>query len=136
MPRTGKGQVAPGEPYGQRAQLEEQMAASPMAGNQPPDLHQAAVQGAAAMPPPPEGGLLKGPSTRPNEPITAGADFGPGPGRPAQAMGSKAYDRKRVLAEQIQMAAELTGNPRLQRMAQRMVPRQDTTPSQLGPPRL
>lgn len=125
MPRTGKGQVAPGETYGDRQQLEQTMDAAPMAAAPPVDdghLHQRAVEGATQMAPPsPEGGLLKQPSSRPQEPITAGMPIGAGPGQ--EALGVTATPQTERLRNQLQMAAEITGNPRIAMMAQRMIKR-------------
>jgi len=66
--------AARGQTYGKRKQQEDAQRAVPMRrspvevqGNQPP------------RPVPAAPGSLVGPSTRPEEPITAGANFGPGP---------------------------------------------------------
>lgn len=85
--------VAPGQQYGQRIAQERAQQAVPLAGATSP--------GPAAAPspsaPPPSGGMptllsgpppglltpLDAPTQRPDEPITAGMDVGPGPGRAA-----------------------------------------------------
>lgn len=78
--------AAPDQDYGQmKAQLDAQRVA-PMAGTAPmppaaptgtPD------QGAAPSAPAYQGGAFNAPSSRPNEPVTAGVDIGPGPGSSA-----------------------------------------------------
>lgn len=62
-------QTVPGQQYGKQAEQERSMAAVPMA---PPP----------GPPPIAPGGLpsLDSPTMRPNEPVTAGAALGPGPG--------------------------------------------------------
>ena len=66
-----------GQTYGEgAAQARAQQAVSP--GSAPSDVQ--AQQQAAVQRPRPGQISLTGPSSRPDEPITAGADFGPGPG--------------------------------------------------------
>jgi hypothetical protein len=70
-----------GQTYGEgAAQARSQQAVSP--GSAPSDVQ--AQQQAAAQRPRPGQISLTAPSARPDEPITAGAEFGPGPG-PAAA---------------------------------------------------
>ena len=83
----------------------------------PAALHQQAISGAAGMEPPPPGGLLGQPSARPNEPITAGMAMGAGPGPEAVPGLPPQVQRTATLLRQ---AAEITGNPRLAQMADRM----------------
>ena len=65
-----------GQTYGEGAQQQRaQQAVSP--GSAPSDVQ--AQQQAAAQRPRPGAVSLTAPSQRPDEPITAGADFGPGP---------------------------------------------------------
>jgi len=73
---AARGQVAKGQTYGKRKQQEDAMRAIPM--NRPPAEIQA--RQAARRPRPAAPGSLTAPTTRPNEPITAGAPFGEGPG--------------------------------------------------------
>ena len=70
---SARGQVAKGQTYGKRKQQEEAMRAVPMA---PSPTGTAPV----TRPQPAAPGSLTAPTTRPNEPITAGAPFGAGPG--------------------------------------------------------
>ena len=75
--QSGKGTQAaryvPGLPYGQgQATMKQQMAA-PMAG----------PSSVAGMPQLPSMTPLTAPTERPDEPVTAGMDFGPGPGSEA-----------------------------------------------------
>lgn len=67
--------VAPGGKYGERKQLMEQQQAAPMAAQQ--KIPNKAV-GMEAKPLPLVG--LTEPTQRPNEPLTQGSPFGPGPG--------------------------------------------------------
>lgn len=67
-------QAAPGQTYGDRAGQERAQQAVPMGS--PPS----AVRASAAPPPP-----LNAPSSRPDEPLTAGMPFGEGPGPEAVA---------------------------------------------------
>jgi len=100
MPRKARTQrpvAAPGQQYGmnqdqikaqqvmplpdRRGPVSSPVGAAPLPGGaapQPPDALAAAEQ----MQPPPEGGMLAA-SGRPDEPITAGLDIGPGPGSSA-----------------------------------------------------
>ena len=64
----------PSEGYGQSAAMQRQQQAVPMSG--PADLPRSR----------PEPTDLFAPSQRPDEPVTAGADFGPGPGSEALPM--------------------------------------------------
>lgn len=122
MPRAKKAQIAPGEPYGERQQLEAMAAAAPMADasmmpivGDPAMMQQAAVQQATAMPP--NDGILTRPDTAPNRPITAGLPSGAGPGPEALNIQNR---RQQQLQRQLQLAAETTGNPKLQEMADRV----------------
>lgn len=92
-PRNGGGASAPGAlsqrkvphlersglPYGENKAVNEQQSAAPMSpqgapgGGGPPSPRQGAQRG-------PNG--VFGPSERPQEPLTAGVDFGPGRGAP------------------------------------------------------
>lgn len=78
--------AAPDQAYGdQKAQLDAQRIA-PMAGTAPmPHPAPVAPQGQGQQAAPPSapqfpGGPFNAPSARPNEPVTAGVDIGPGPG--------------------------------------------------------
>ena len=88
-------QVAPGQTYGKATQQMEAQRAVPM-GRSP-------VETAAQAPRPVPGtlGALTRPTERPNEPITAGATFGPGPGPEvmgfASTSGNAALDELRMI---------------------------------------
>lgn len=78
--------AAPDQAYGDKTAQMNQQRIAPMGGATPmPPAAQAASGGAAAGPQLPaySGGDFAGPSSRPNEPITAGVDIGPGPGSAA-----------------------------------------------------
>jgi len=76
---AARGQVAKGQTYGKRKQQEDAMRAVPMAPS-PTGTAQP-----VRRPTPNAAGSLTAPTARPNEPITAGAPFGAGPG--PEAMG-------------------------------------------------
>jgi len=71
---AARGQVAKGQTYGKRKQQEDAMRAVPMAPS-PTGTAQP-----VRRPTPNAAGSLTAPTARPNEPITAGAPFGEGPG--------------------------------------------------------
>ena len=74
--------AAPDQAYGDKtAQLNQQRIA-PMAGTAPLPPAATPASGQAAPPQMPayQGTALDAPSSRPNEPVTAGVDIGPGPG--------------------------------------------------------
>ena len=71
---AARGQVAKGQTYGKRKQQEDAMRAVPMAPS-PTGTPQP-----VRRPTPNAPGSLTAPTARPNEPITAGAPFGEGPG--------------------------------------------------------
>jgi len=73
---AARGQVAKGQTYGKRKQQEDAMRAVPM-GRAPSEVQ---AQQVARRPQPAAPGSLTAPTTRPMEPITAGASFGAGPG--------------------------------------------------------
>ena len=62
--------------YGERKQLEDAQRAIPLAS--PPSAQRTSASPSAAGPMPLPS--LTAPTSRPTEPLTAGADFGPGPG--------------------------------------------------------
>lgn len=88
-------QVAPGQTYGEGAAQMRSQQAVPM-GRSP-------VETAPQRPRPVPGtiGALTRPTERPNEPITAGAPFGPGPGPEvmgaASVSGNAALDELRMI---------------------------------------
>jgi hypothetical protein len=79
-----------------------------MGGSQAPDLMAIAQKMRG------ETGLLQAPTARPNEPVTAGMNYGPGPGREAlaQPYGSP-------LADMMMQLARATGDPYFNDLAQR-----------------
>lgn len=96
-----KRMVAPGQTYGKATEQMASQRVVPMGGS--PTEVQGRQQ--AKQPPLPP---LNAPTTRPNEPITAGAPFGPGPG-PLGA-GIPAFDAKAAALEQLKMIAQLEQN--------------------------
>lgn len=68
----------PAERQGQREQLAQQQAAAPLSRGGPPTP---GAGGAGNATPPPQG--IFGPSTQPNQPLTAGNPLGAGPGDPS-----------------------------------------------------
>ncbi len=123
MPRAkatpGMNQVAPGETYGERQELEAMIDAQPMPDRRMAsdgDLQMAATQTAGAMSPQIEsGGVLGRASSRPKEPITAGLGRGAGPGPEALQMPTRQQDK---LRQQLATAAEITHNPTIMKMAE------------------
>lgn len=121
MPRARKNtqpvQVAPGETYGRRQELEQMQAQQPLpavSGQIDPQLFPAARDAALNMPAPEPGGIL-GREPVGNQPLQAGLSQGPGPGPEAIRMPTNRRDR---LRQQLELAAELTNNDRLRQMAQ------------------
>lgn len=130
MPRARKPpDVAPGQTYGDRQAMEQMVDAGPPLPTGD-DLHNHAVQGASQMAPPPPGGILGGPSIRPNEPVTAGADRGPGPG-PEVLNPLPVKERQTVRL--LQQAAAATNNPKLAEMARRAQQPVGRRPVKRGP---
>lgn len=102
--------VPGGLPYGQAGRLEDAQRALPLAAV--PEPAPSDVLAAATQMAPPQA-LLARPTTRPAEPVTAGAPVGPGPGREALGARPRVSD---ILAE---IAAELDDDPNLMLLAQR-----------------
>lgn len=94
--------VASGGEYGERKATEDLMASAPMA---------------QAPAPPRPTMTLAGPTTRPNEPITAGAAFGAGPGNDVLPMPPQAPDETATLIRQL---ATIYPDPDLLRLVQRL----------------
>jgi len=67
-----------GLPYGQNQELNAEQAAAPLAQTPGPGAAAPSPGSGPAMPPPPT--PFAAPTERPNEPVTAGAALGPGPG--------------------------------------------------------
>lgn len=87
--------AAPGQPYGQRGQQEQAQAVAPMASKDPMAV-----------------GAF-GPTSRPQEPPTAGVDFGPGPGAPRPPVGPSRLQLLSVMNELV------GGDPDIERMIAR-----------------
>lgn len=90
-------QAYKGQPYGEATQQMESQSAVPIA--------QAPTDQTPPPPTPGQIGSLTAPTERPNEPITAGMDFGPGPNadvfgnlRPAPGSNSDLAERVRAIA--------------------------------------
>jgi len=105
--------VPTGLPYGQAGQLERQMAAAPLAqAGQPGGFD--AVMAAAASHPGGEGLVgLDAPSTRPQQPVTAGLSIGAGPGPEVLGRMAPPAGRPRLAPLLTQMGDD-TDNPRIQ----------------------
>jgi hypothetical protein len=104
-----------GQQYGARARQVEAQRAVPASFTPPgPQTAPTAPGGAPAVPGPPPGNVvdLLGPTANPDEPLTAGAPFGEGPGPevlPREDPDAAAIDRLRMLAR-------ATGSPSLLRL--------------------
>lgn len=74
--------AAPDQEYGAMKDQLNQQRVAPMAGQapMPPAATPSAPQGAGPQAPAYQGGAFNAPTNRPNEPVTAGAAIGPGPG--------------------------------------------------------
>jgi hypothetical protein len=109
--RQAKIQNAPGGAYGQRAELTQLAQGAPMAQGMP-----AIPAGAPSggMPPVPTVGIFE-PTQRPNEPITAGVDVGPGPGSEALMTPIDAPDQIATFARAMYMA---NPSPQLRRIVE------------------
>ena len=90
MVRARRTQVPTGQEYGQRQQLEQAAASSA----QMPDPSQAGLNDA---PPDPRAGI-RAPTNAQAEPLTAGMDFGPGPGPDAIQTPERSLSSDDVLA--------------------------------------
>lgn len=88
--------AARGQTYGKRKQQMEAQRAVPM-GRAPAEVQ--AQQAARQGPQPAAAGSFLAPSSRPNEPITAGAPFGPGPGPMELGMPTEAQTDDDALRE-------------------------------------
>lgn len=70
--------VPTGLPYGDAQQLHATEAAAPMQATPSVPSMQLSAPGAGGGAPPPPPPMINDPSHRPNEPVTHGADYGPG----------------------------------------------------------
>lgn len=136
MPRQRKRQqpvaTSPGQPYGVSSEQQAAMAQLPLPDNaidpsapvavpdqstgvsMPPEM--AAIADAAAMPPPMGG--LGGDSSRPDEPITAGLDHGPGPNRTQAGLPPRGRRVDGNMTRTLQAIADLTGSPEVASLLQ------------------
>lgn len=105
--REAKIQNASGGQYGQRAELTELAQGAPMAQAMP-------MPTAMGTPPVPTVGIFE-PTQRPNEPITAGVDVGPGPGSEALMTPVDAPDQLATFARAMYMA---NPSPQLRRIVE------------------
>lgn len=119
MPRAQKVQAAPQEQYGDRQALKQAQQAQPL-----PQVDPMAVAQAMA---PPEN-LMQQPFD-PNEPVTAGMPYGPGPNTVTPGQ----YQKLRH-ADILALAAARSNNPVLQAVAAKSASRkyQSTTPATGG----
>jgi hypothetical protein len=91
--------VGPSQQYGEAEKLRRAQEAVPM-GASPTDVQARQEQRAMRKPVP-----LDAPTSRPQEPITAGMDFGPGPNRLAVGLPSMFDERRAAAVEIMQIAA-------------------------------
>jgi hypothetical protein len=107
-----------GQTYGQAGQQQAaQQAVRPGASPTSVQAQQMAARRVA-----PGQRSLNRPTERPNEPITAGAPFGPGPGPEAISMPTRIIPRDKVL-EQLVALHNAFPNDRLRRLIQNVVER-------------
>jgi hypothetical protein len=104
--------VATGGSHGERKALVDQQRAAPLASKDTPG------PGSTPAPPPalsaiPDGGIF-GPSERPDEPLTAGMDFGPGAGAPPPDVLPQDPDFR------LRAALAVSGSPVLARLLSRV----------------
>jgi hypothetical protein len=113
--RTLPIQAAPGQPYGQAGAQIAAQRALPLASAPAPAP---VAPSAPAAPPVMPGSLtpLTAPTTRPNEPLTAGIDSGPGPG--SAVLGLNAGDTLRSLLTSISQSP--TATPEVAALLQRL----------------
>jgi hypothetical protein len=105
--REAKIQNASGGSYGQRAELTQLAQGAPMAQAMP-------MPTPMGTPPVPTVGIFE-PTQRPNEPITAGVDVGPGPGSEALMTPVDAPDQLATFARAMYMA---NPSPQLRRIVE------------------
>lgn len=98
-----------GLPYGENKAVNEMQAGAPLSPQPQPGAGTPAAQGGARLPF--SGGAFT-PTARPGEPLTAGVDFGPGPGRSPNAAADHA-------AALLQVVYEHYPTPALQRVLAR-----------------
>jgi hypothetical protein len=92
-------QTAPSNQYGEAKRLREAQRAVPM-GAPPTDMQARKATKNVRKPV-----ALDAPTARPSEPITAGMDFGPGPGRMAIGLPSVFEERRAAAVEIAQIAS-------------------------------
>ena len=116
-------QTVPGQEYGKQADQMAAMHVAPMSGPQPSASPQSAPQAPqSAAPPTPQANPAAAqvvpwdaPTQRPNEPITAGLDVGPGPGSEALQMNQ---NHQAAFVAQLNALANTPGaSPEIQQMA-------------------
>lgn len=97
-----------GLPYGQNGQLNADQASAPLA--QTPDAGAAPKPRAQRGAPPSAVTPLGAPTQRPDEPVTAGAALGPGPGPEALGLPSPATQSYQTALSTLQSVAATSGN--------------------------
>ena len=111
--REAKIQNASGGQYGQRAELTQLAQGAPMA-QAVPVLPGVPTPTGTGTPPVPTVGIFE-PTQRPNEPITAGVDVGPGPGSEALMTPVDSPDQLATFARAMYMA---NPSPQLRRIVE------------------
>lgn len=126
MPRGGRRRGTPGNSYSNRTDLATNYApvegtATPAAGGQaapPPtpgpgnsDLSFQALSQGGSFPTPDDTPSLLDPTSNPGEPVTAGLDVGPGPGREALGLDSRRADIEMIRQRWLPMLEAYTQSP-------------------------
>ena len=125
MPRARKvspTEVPAGQPYGDRQRLEQSQVVAPpqnvpvpMPRPQQTGPSREEILSRAVAGPSPSSVGIAGPTARPGEPITAGANYGPGPGNEALMLTRK----RSFTADGLERIARATGDEMIMRLAQR-----------------
>lgn len=106
--------TVPGQEYGAATAQRQAQRTVPMAQQNTPPVESAptptAAKPASALPQPGSMPYIA-PTQRPNEPVTAGLPFGPGPG--PEALGAQTLNASQHLAD----AARMSGSPTLSNLA-------------------
>jgi hypothetical protein len=96
----------PSSQYGRGVQQAQAQAAVPITGQPAPAAPTPGAPPPYTGPPPGSLGSLTDPTALPDQPITAGAPFGPGPGpSPLPGPDDQAIDRLRILFQQTGLAS-------------------------------
>ncbi len=117
-PPTQPVRVATGQQYGKARQQLQSQAQAPLPQAVEANPLDGVIAAAQQMRSPEETGLagsLAAPSNRPREPLTAGLDIGPGPGR--EVLGSRGGRRR--TSDTLTALADATNDPGVRALAER-----------------